>query len=95
MLRIERWSRNTETDLTVIGHLNAENLAQLAGLVKSEPAGCQIVLDLSDLRLVDRDAVLFLASCQAQRIELKSCPAWVREWIRRESETRFPATMVS
>jgi anti-anti-sigma regulatory factor len=88
MLRIERLSRKGDTHLTVSGQLNAENLAQLTGLVGSEAAGRRIVLDLKDLTVVDRDAVQFLAHCQADRISLKHCPPYVCEWIRRESKTR-------
>jgi|HubBroStandDraft_6_1064221.scaffolds.fasta_scaffold1968710_1 hypothetical protein len=38
----------------------------------------QIVLDLKDLTLVDRDVVSFLKSCEADTIKLKNCPAYVR-----------------
>lgn len=83
MLRIER-SSNSDTHLAVSGEMNEENLTDLTTLIKSEPAGRRIILDLKDLTLVDRDAVQFLASCEGDGIKLKSCPAYIREWIRRE-----------
>jgi hypothetical protein len=43
-----------------------------------------IMLDLKDLMLVDRDAVSFLEQCEADSIKLTNCPAYIREWIRRE-----------
>lgn len=41
-------------------------------------------IDLKDLRQVDRDAVKLLAISEASGIELKSCPAFIQEWIARE-----------
>jgi hypothetical protein len=43
-----------------------------------------IVLDLRDLRLADRDAVRFLRDSEADGMELENCPAYVREWMGSE-----------
>jgi predicted metal-binding protein len=45
-----------------------------------------IILDLRDLRLADRDAVRFLRGCEADGMKLENCPAYVREWIDREKD---------
>jgi predicted metal-binding protein len=45
-----------------------------------------IILDLQDLRLADRDAVKFLRGCEADGMKLENCPAYVREWIDREKD---------
>jgi predicted metal-binding protein len=45
-----------------------------------------IILDLRDLRLADRDAVRFLRGCEADGMKLDNCPAYVREWIDREKD---------
>jgi hypothetical protein len=39
-----------------------------------------IILDLRDVRLADRDAVRFLRGCEADAMKLENCPAYVREW---------------
>ena len=44
-----------------------------------------IILDLRDVRLADRDAVRFLRGCEADGMKLENCPAYVREWIDRET----------
>ena len=44
-----------------------------------------IILDLRDVRLADRDAVRFLRSCEADGMKLENCPAYVREWIDTET----------
>jgi len=41
-------------------------------------------LDLEQVRLVDLDAVHFLAVCETKGLELRSCPPYVREWILAE-----------
>jgi hypothetical protein len=40
---------------------------------------------LKDVTLVDREAVKFLARCEADSIELENCPPYIREWIQSES----------
>jgi hypothetical protein len=42
------------------------------------------MIDLKDLRQVDRDAVRLLAITETGGIELKNCPAFIQEWIARE-----------
>jgi len=83
MLKITR-AANGEVIFTVSGRMDAENLAELRKLVISEPRGRRISLDLKELTLVDQDAVTFLGRCEADNIQLKNCPAYIREWITRE-----------
>jgi hypothetical protein len=64
--------------------MEAERVAELKAVLKSETGAQQIVLDLKDLTPVDRDSVRFLESCEEDGIKLKSCPANIREWITRE-----------
>ena len=82
MLNITR-SANGEVIFTVSGRMDAENLAELEMLLSSETNGRRIILDLKDLTLVDQDAVSFLGRCEADNIQLKNCPAYIREWITR------------
>jgi hypothetical protein len=32
---------------------------------------------------VDREAVIFIATCEAD-VQIRNCPPYIREWIRRE-----------
>jgi anti-anti-sigma regulatory factor len=83
MLKITR-AANGEVVFTVSGRLDAENLAELETLFRAEASGRRITLDLTELTLVDQDAVLFLGRCEAENIRLRNCPAYIREWIVRE-----------
>jgi anti-anti-sigma regulatory factor len=75
---------NGEIVIKLSGRMDVENIAELEAQVRKEAGGRRIVLDLKDLTLVDRDAVKFLRSCEADSIKLKDCPAYIREWITRE-----------
>jgi len=61
--------------------MDAEGVAELERLFKAETNGRRIVLDLKDLTLVDREAVIFLAKCEAD-VQIKNCPPYIREWMR-------------
>ena len=82
MLKITR-AANGEVVFKLSGRMDAENLAELKTLFSSEASGRRIVLDLKDLTLVDQDVVSFLRRCEAEHIQLKNCPAYIREWITR------------
>lgn len=83
MLRIQK-AANGEIVLALSGRMSWENVAEFETLLKSEADSRHIILDLKDLTLVDRDAVRYLARCEAESITLRNCPAYVREWITRE-----------
>jgi anti-anti-sigma regulatory factor len=83
MLKITR-AANGEVVFTVSGRMDAENLRELKTLLSSEPKGRRITLDLKELTLVDQDAVRFLERCEIDNMQLKNCPAYIREWITRE-----------
>lgn len=69
--------------LRVSGRIGTEDVETLTGLLRHEKSG--VAIDLKEVTLVDRDAVTFLALSQTNGIELSNCPAYIREWIDRES----------
>jgi anti-anti-sigma regulatory factor len=83
MLKITR-TANDEVVSTVSGRMDTEHLAELKTLFSSEASGRRIILELKELTLVDQDAVRFLERCEADNVQLKNCPAYIREWITRE-----------
>jgi hypothetical protein len=64
--------------------MEAEQVAELKELFDGDYRN--IILDLSDVRLANRDAVRFLRSCEADGVKLENCPAYVREWMDREQD---------
>ena len=87
MLKITR-AANGAVVFKLSGRMGAENIGELEKLISAEASGRRIVLDLKDLRLVDQEAVSFLRRCEADSIQLKNCPAYIREWIRKERGAR-------
>jgi len=79
--RIDRVSTEQGLQLCISGRLTAENLE----VVRTELDGCRVIaIALAEVELVDRDAVKLLAQAEAKGMELKSCPAYIREWITKE-----------
>lgn len=83
MLRITR-TANGEVVLKLSGRIETENMAELEALLSAEASGRHVLLDLSDLTLLDQGVVRFLKQREASGIELKNCPSYVREWMKRE-----------
>ena len=85
MLKITRIV-NGEVVFKLSGRMDAENVNELEELFSVETSARPIVLDLEDLTLVDQDVVSFLRRCEAGSIQLKNCPAYIREWIAGEPD---------
>ena len=83
MLKITRVKNAGMTTLIVSGRIDAEQLPDLRRLVQSEQAS-DVVLELSEVSLVDVEVVRFFLHCETQGIRLARCPAYVREWMVRE-----------
>lgn len=71
--------------LSLSGRIEGEQLLGLQKALASEGGNQNVVLDLKEVKLVDQDAVRFLACREASGTELRNCPAYIRECIRRES----------
>jgi len=56
-----------------------DTLRELLGQEEGERA-----IDLKEVSLVDRETVMFLARSETSGIELRNCPAYIREWIDRQ-----------
>jgi hypothetical protein len=66
------------------GRIQGGDLAELRRLFDLEPDDLRIVLDMTDVRLVDRSAIAFLTRCEAEGITLRHCPAYIHKWIEGE-----------
>jgi hypothetical protein len=87
MLKIQRAS-NGGIVFTLTGRIEMEHVAELRRLLGLEETGQRIALDLKEVTLVERDAVKFLAECEADNISLENCPAYIREWINRDQKRK-------
>jgi hypothetical protein len=86
-----RIQRSVEPELAVFnltGRIQGEQVPELLALLRAESSAYGIVLDLEQVKLVDRDAVLFLALSEALGAELRNCSAYIRKWIDQEKIAR-------
>jgi hypothetical protein len=68
--------------LCISGRITGLDVDMLRDLLDQEKSA--MAIDLKDVLLVDRDAVKFLAQRESNAVELRNCPAYIREWIKRE-----------
>lgn len=86
MLRIQKSANADSVVFTLSGRIGVQDLTELQRVIAFEGQEHCVVLDLKEVKLVDRDAVRFLAHCEAEGTALKNCPVYIREWIRRETD---------
>ena len=82
MIRIETSERRDLVTFALSGRIQAEDLPELKRVTESSSK--PVVLDLTGVKLVDRDAVRFLANLETDNATITNCPPYIREWIRRE-----------
>ena len=68
--------------LWISGRIDAEHVSELRACLSRH--GSNVVLDLDEVQLVDVAVVRFLARCEAEGTELRSCSRYIREWMDRE-----------
>jgi hypothetical protein len=85
VLKIRRSEVGGRAILTLSGQIDEKDLPELQALIPLDAHHKNLILDLEEVRLVDREAIGYLAACEAVGIELKNCPAYVRKWINARS----------
>ena len=81
MLKIRRSEGEGRTTFVLSGHIDERALPELRALLPLDSQHPNITLDLAEVQLVDREAVGFLARCEAVGIALRNCPPYVRTWL--------------
>ncbi|HEV2731290.1 MAG TPA: hypothetical protein VGV15_14770 [Terriglobales bacterium] len=76
--------------LRVSGRIRGEHVDTLRELIAREKDG--VAIDLIEVSLVDREAVRLLGNSEAGGIQLRNCPAYIREWIARKRGVFNPQT---
>ena len=67
-----------------IDGVHVETLRELAD--KEKPMEDGLTIDLTEVTLVSHEAVEVLILAEANGIELRNCPAYIREWVSRQRE---------
>jgi anti-anti-sigma regulatory factor len=87
MVKITRVTEAGSTRVIVGGRIGAPQLPDLRRFLETESAR-DVVLDLTEVSLVDGEVVQFLLRCEVQGIGLVGCPAYIREWMVRERRSQ-------
>jgi ABC-type transporter Mla MlaB component len=80
--KIDRGSEKQKTILRLSGRIDPEGVLELKR--ELEEVTGNVALDLKEVTRVDVEAVRFLGACVVEGIELRNCPPYITEWIRRE-----------
>ena len=79
--RIDRVFSEQGVVLRISGRITGEDLNVLRTALAE---GRVVEIDLTEVELADRDAVTLLVRTETSGIELRHCPAYIREWVTRE-----------
>jgi len=84
--RIETEARGKFTVFRLIGRIEKPAIAEVRRLFELQTDYRDIVLDLEDVSVVDREVMRFFISCEADGVKLENCPPYIREWMEREKD---------
>jgi hypothetical protein len=84
--RIETEARGRFAVFILSGRIEKAAIAELRRLFGLQTDYRDIVLDLKDVGVVDREVMCFLMSCEADGVKLESCAPYIREWMEREKD---------
>jgi hypothetical protein len=84
--RIETAERGRLTVLTLSGRIEKLAIEELCKLLEGQKECREIVLDLKDVSVVDREVMRFFVRCEADGVKLENCTPYIREWMEREKD---------
>jgi hypothetical protein len=84
--RIETAARGKCTVFILSGRIEAPAIAELSRLFELQSDYRNIVLDLKDVSLIDREVMRFFARCEADGVKLENCAPYIREWMETEKD---------
>jgi hypothetical protein len=84
--RIESAARGGATVFALSGRIETQAIAELRRLFELQKDCRDIVLNLKDVIVIDREVMRFFASCEADGVKLENCAPYIREWMEREKD---------
>jgi hypothetical protein len=84
--RIETAARGKLTVFILSGRFEKQAMAELQRLFESQTNRRDIILDLKDVGVIDRDVMRFFVRCEADGVKLENCAPYIREWMEREKD---------
>ena len=84
--RIETAARGRLSIFILSGHIETEAMAELERMFELHADCRDIVVDLIDVSMVDREVMRFLMRCESDGMTLENCTPYIREWMKREKD---------
>jgi hypothetical protein len=84
--RIETAARGRFTLFILSGRIEKPAIAELRRLFECQTDFRDIVLDLKDVSVIDREVMRFFVRCEADGVQLENCASYIREWMAREKD---------
>jgi hypothetical protein len=84
--RIETAVRGRLSIFILSGYIETQAITELKGLFELHTDCRDIVVDLRDVSLVDREVIRFLMRCESDGVTLENCTPYIREWMEREKD---------
>jgi hypothetical protein len=84
--RIETAARGRSKAFILSGRIEAPAITELRRLCEGETDLRDIVFDLKDVSVIDRDVMRFFVRCEADGVKLENCTPYIREWMEREKD---------
>jgi anti-anti-sigma regulatory factor len=84
--RIEIASRGRFTVFILSGRIEKQAIAELRRLFERQTDYRNMVLDLKDVNVIDREVLRFFMGCEADGVKLENCASYIREWMKRERD---------
>jgi len=84
--RIETASRGRFTVFTLSGRIEEQAIAELKRLFESQTDRRDLVLDLKDVGVIDREVMRFFVRCEEDGVKFENCARYIREWMEREKD---------
>jgi hypothetical protein len=91
MLRVQKAERGGLVIFSLSGRIEQRDLPGLKELIQVDANSGAMALDLKEVKLVDGEVIVFLASCEGAGIKLENCPSYVRMWIDTRRDTPHEA----
>ena len=74
--------------LQISGRIDDPDVEIVRELIESEMTSkSTVALDLRNVTLISRAAIKLLSTVEEKGIELRNCPAYIREWVSREKHS--------
>jgi hypothetical protein len=87
VFRIETAARGRFTVFILSGRIEKQATAELKRLCDLQPEKRDVVVDLKDVTLVDREVIQLFTRCEADGVTIENCTPYIREWMKREKDS--------